>query len=95
MDTLWSVKAKDEAGIHAFYLIHKSTGQEFRLGRAEIGKVTLGPYHPDDLNDALQELQPPWYQLHREPATCVCPLGVSKELRSRWYQLHREPASAS
>ncbi|KAH9288179.1 hypothetical protein KI387_032296, partial [Taxus chinensis] len=53
MDTSWGVKAKDEAGYPAFALINKVTGQALRHGRAENEKILLGPYHPDDLNDAV------------------------------------------
>lgn len=53
MDTSWSVKVKDEAGFPAFALINRATGQALRHGRAESERVTLGPYHPDDLNEAV------------------------------------------
>lgn len=53
MDTSWSVKAKDDEGFPAFALVNKATGQALRHGRAEKDKVTLGPYHPDDLNEAV------------------------------------------
>ncbi|XP_057856750.2 ricin B-like lectin R40G2 [Cryptomeria japonica] len=53
MDTSWSVKAKDEAGFPAFALVNKATGQALRHGRAEKERVTLGPYHADDLNEAV------------------------------------------
>eukprot|EP01018_Ginkgo_biloba_P031268 Gb_02957 [translate_table: standard] len=53
MDTSWGVKVKDEAGFPAFALINKATGQALRHGPAHNEKVNLGPYHPDDLNEAV------------------------------------------
>ncbi|XP_057856752.1 ricin B-like lectin R40C1 [Cryptomeria japonica] len=53
MDTSWGVKIKDEAGFPAFALVNRATGQALRHGLAEKERVTLGPYHPDDLNEAV------------------------------------------
>ncbi|XP_059070823.1 ricin B-like lectin R40C1 [Cryptomeria japonica] len=53
MDTSWSVRAKDEAGYPAFALVNRATGQALRHGRSESERVTLGPYHLDDLNEAV------------------------------------------
>ncbi|XP_057856733.2 ricin B-like lectin R40C1 isoform X1 [Cryptomeria japonica] len=53
MDTAWSVRAKDEAGFPAFALINRATGQALRHGRSENERVILGPYHIDDLNEAV------------------------------------------
>eukprot|EP00252_Welwitschia_mirabilis_P013992 TRINITY_DN3099_c0_g1_i4.p1 TRINITY_DN3099_c0_g1~~TRINITY_DN3099_c0_g1_i4.p1 ORF type:complete len:285 (+),score=-0.51 TRINITY_DN3099_c0_g1_i4:161-1015(+) len=53
MDTSWGVKSKDSAGFPAFALINRATGQAIRHSRTVDEKISLGPYHPDDLNEAV------------------------------------------
>jgi len=53
MDNIWNAKVKDDEGFPAFALVNKATGQALRHGRAEKDKVILGPYHFDDLNEAV------------------------------------------
>uniref|UniRef100_A0A0D6R8S3 Uncharacterized protein n=1 Tax=Araucaria cunninghamii TaxID=56994 RepID=A0A0D6R8S3_ARACU len=53
MDTSWGLKFKDEAGFPAFALVNRGTGQALSHGGKENERVTLGPYHPHNMNEAV------------------------------------------